>query len=227
MKIKDNFISIVVLGNFNPAILTPDFIKKICSAELGDALKWSSPPGPVKIISQITYKDVELMVDFDRFQVTQKNMEQMNNIVATKILREYLTKLPHTPISAAGLNFNCSLIIGEENNIQFEALYDAKEEDILSMLDSQREFFLQKSVHHKDGITLPEDINVTFPLGDNKKIAIAVQFEPKNVYINFNYEVAGLADQPERFLVLVDDYVNILSQFRLVRGRLIERIVAK
>jgi len=47
MKIAYNFVSLVTLGNFNPAIVTPDFLNKDCELNLGEPTDQSPPFVPV------------------------------------------------------------------------------------------------------------------------------------------------------------------------------------
>lgn len=223
MKTRLNFISIVVLGNFNPAILTPNFLKETCKVNLGEHQGWVSPPVGPKIVSQISYDNIELLIDFDRFQITERNVNKPDKIQATAVLKKYLSKLQHTPLVAAGINFNFSFLSNEDKSIDFERLYVAKPRDFLSLVGAE-EIILEKKETLGKRFRKPQNVIISFSIKGNRKGALSFRFEKNELHLNYNYELSNLQQEPKEFLILVDEYSEILSRFVRLRNALAKKV---
>jgi hypothetical protein len=114
MKVSYNFLSLVALGDFNPAIVTTDFLNNVCDLKLGDLIKQSDPNIPVHRF--LEFSRFKFIADINKFQILQEGIEggdiPQSNIV--KIFDAYYEKLPHTPLDAVGVNINCDLIDQKE-----------------------------------------------------------------------------------------------------------------
>jgi len=66
----NNYINMVVLGNFNPSILSHDFLVAECGFDLGNEPTEENPPMPV--VASLGYGDISFFADLGRLQITEK-----------------------------------------------------------------------------------------------------------------------------------------------------------
>ena len=224
MQFKNKFLSVVALGNFNPAILTPDFLEKICQLNLGPITEWKVPPQQARIMSNIIYERIELLVDFDRFQVMEKEVDNLKDVRLTEIFGEYIKKLPYTPLIAVGINFNFSLVPSEEETINFDPLFNADPDQLLHLVDSP-ELSFEKKGYYVRGTVVPNKLNITYPLAEERKISVNFTFGTTSG-LNFNYEIGGLRENPLKSLAIIQEYSNILDILEKAEKRILERILA-
>jgi len=100
----NNYINLVVLGNFNPNILTHNFLVAECGFNLGNKPIKENPPMPV--IASLEYDGISFFADLGRLQITEKNCKEPKQGKLPEYLATYLEKLPHTPITKCGANFS-------------------------------------------------------------------------------------------------------------------------
>ena len=95
--------AIVVLGSFNPAIFTPDWLEqhKLIGAE--DAEK--ARQGAIAVTRHVTRFETDWFI----LQVTDEQFSVTSNGPLTPTIKDLaigaLSLLPHTPVSALGVNF--------------------------------------------------------------------------------------------------------------------------
>jgi hypothetical protein len=104
MKTKNNFISIITLGNFNPAILTPSFLSEHCGYK---AISNSKPKGQTSpVASVIDFENITFLVELEKFQIMEKNLSNFKDNTIIDLALNYLQKLRFTPLFVMGINFN-------------------------------------------------------------------------------------------------------------------------
>ncbi|MEO8019719.1 MAG: hypothetical protein ABI769_18060 [Pseudomonadota bacterium] len=98
--------NVVVLGAWNPAILQPQWVAKQVFGIEGDlAVQWevsfvaNAPP-------RFTLGDVRFMPAYDRLTLVPQGLDAAQLATCENALRTILTSLPHTPISAFGINYS-------------------------------------------------------------------------------------------------------------------------
>jgi hypothetical protein len=105
--VREKFIilgsNVTVLGNFNPAILRPDFIEREF-AEWGLGQVALASDEAVSLVADIRYEKVRFFMDPNRMIVEDTNLVALENMNGPKIVRDYLRKLPYTPVKMIGLN---------------------------------------------------------------------------------------------------------------------------
>lgn len=91
----------VVVGKFNPHIITPDWLKKEAIAESDSAELLFGVSG-----REVTFRfktgRLEWQVDYNRLTITSDDVSQNTARKAAEVIE----KLPHTPLSALGNNFH-------------------------------------------------------------------------------------------------------------------------
>jgi len=107
MKISLNYIRLVALGNFNPAIVTPDFLNEVCELNLGEPTDQSSPIIPVH--KRLKFKNITFNIDLGRLEISQTGVANIHEVKIKDMFDVYYERLPYTPLSAVGVNINCEL----------------------------------------------------------------------------------------------------------------------
>ena len=112
---KNDYINLVVLGSFNPSILTHDFLVNECGFNLGNEPVSKSPPMPVVV--SLDYDNTSFFVDLGRLQITERSCKDPKLSQLPVYLNTYLQKLPYTPVTKCGANFSYELTV-EKNRLE-------------------------------------------------------------------------------------------------------------
>jgi hypothetical protein len=104
---KNNFVSIIALGNFNPAILTPQFLLEKC--HFRSEAKGEGQTTPV--VSSLDFNNVSFIMELEKFQIMEKDPSDFGSTSIVKLIFNYLELLAFTPVFVVGLNFNVDIEI--------------------------------------------------------------------------------------------------------------------
>ena len=80
MKIDYNFITLVALGSFNPAIFSPIFLNRVCELNLGEPVDQSPPDIPV--IRHLQFQNLKFTVEMNRLQIMETEIENITTDLA-------------------------------------------------------------------------------------------------------------------------------------------------
>jgi len=220
---KNDYINLVVLGSFNPAILTHEFLVEECGFDLPAKPDRKGPPMPV--VASIDYGSVAFFADLGRLQITQKNCDDPKSSKLPAYLRVYLEKLPYTPITKCGANFSCEVTVGKKK-------VEAIEERLRSDRGHFRESLESEAV----------DIEVCFELDDGQervrnwavrtrsrrheastvmKVARMATVEGV-IKVDFNYEVGNLDTERKRLNSVTSEYGEVVDLFNRQVQKLFE-----
>ena len=213
----NNCINLVVLGNFNPSILTHNFLVTECGFGLN---KPSKKDHHMPVMASLEYEDISFFADLGRLQITEKNCKEPRQSKLPEYLATYLEKLPYTPIIKCGANFSYSIEIKETKLNQIE-----------QKLATNRQYFCKAL--NATGIQL----EVIFSVNDNTEsvkkwilrtniqseesstIMTVQRAEKSKVTVDFNYEI-NLEQSRDKIKKLTDNYAEIydlfLSQFKKI-----------
>ena len=108
MRIDYNFITLVALGSFNPAIVSPHFLNTVCELNLGEPVDQSPPDIPV--IRHLQFQNLKFTVEMNRLEIMEPGIENITETRVLSIFNVYHKKLPYTPLKAVGVNINCDLL---------------------------------------------------------------------------------------------------------------------
>jgi hypothetical protein len=121
------FVNVVFIGNFNPQILTPQFLiekgvipasespfKEIVLNKERPFTEFTSTP----IIVLLQYGNIVMVVEQNRYQISD-NSESATfaNSPISKITKNYFSILEHTPIMLGGLNINGQIIFNNNEEL--------------------------------------------------------------------------------------------------------------
>lgn len=208
MDLKLNFVSTVVIGRFNPSILTVEFLKNECGIEIGEGKTVS--PAQVLIATEIHFREkgTQFLADLERFQVRESEISDIAEARSPEFVKIYLEKLPYTPIVACGVNFAYTIHLEEADKKGFQTflsnevvLFDLFQIDSYD-LDTER-----SHVNSKDTFTSLWNLNFEIKEGLKSNIRIRL-LEGDNVYeMNHNIEAPNL-DKDKEHLALITDNLH-------------------
>lgn len=178
MKKTNNFINIVALGNFNPAILSPLFLKEKCEFN-----NESIPKGETtSVATQIIYGNISFLMGIERFEIKEINVSNFSETIIVKFMNKYLEVLDYTPVYILGVNLNVE--IEKEQDEVISNLNNKKK--LLEVLKSNDILYTLTTVCSKE-----IESNVLWEL---KKIAneetanIMVHLKKNKFSVNYNVE---------------------------------------
>jgi len=106
MKIVDDSITLVIVGKWNKSILTPDWVSQYLFKTPTVQFEFSlNPDFPVRY----TADNIRLSLFTDKIIFTALIKDEAVFSRLESMARELVTLLPHTPISAFGINLSCSI----------------------------------------------------------------------------------------------------------------------
>lgn len=215
MKRKNNFASIVTMGNFNPAILTADFLEKQCSFDLGAEPQGQTTP----MMSNLSYGTVSFLVDFGRFQITESDVKTFEESKVADLLGKYLEVLCHTPLSVCGVNFNVTA--SDIDRRTLEKCFVTDREGLKEFLGAE-EMILDSKLRYKS-----EDENEYLMWNvssaaekPNVVEGLNVRKEKDGFTLNYNYEVGHLGGDGKRIALITEEYLEIVSRFESLFDKL-------
>ncbi|MEA1899978.1 MAG: hypothetical protein U9N47_04305 [Thermodesulfobacteriota bacterium] len=210
MKVDYNFITLVALGSFNPAIVSPDFLNTVCELNLGKPDDQSPPDIPV--IRHLEFQNLEFTVEMNRLQIMEKGIENITETRVLSIFNVYHEKLPYTPLKAVGVNINCDLFaeMGTETDALAKKISDAN--TYLEFFGSNKINVTESSLQTKtDKTWMSSNYHIENVRGLTRSINVTQKKDFLN--LNYNYE-AGVVDKHKSNLsLLLDGYEQFCHEF--------------
>jgi len=205
MKISYNYINLVALGNFNPGIVTPDFLNKVCELNLGEPTDQSPPEIPVH--KRLKFKNLIFTVDMQRLEISEIGAENIYEVKIKDMFDVYYERLPYTPLSAVGVNINCEL---PKTDILIEKIVNP--ETYLDFLNAREIEIAEKSLQTQDEKTW---LSSNYLIKDVRSLTRQVSISKKkdSLNINYNYEAGGLGQNKERLKLLLSGYKEFCDEF--------------
>ncbi len=206
MDLKLGFVSTVVIGRFNPSILTAEFLKNECGIEIGEGK--TVTPGQVPIAREIHFREkgTQFLADLERFQVRESEISDIAEARSPEFVRIYLERLPYTPIVACGVNFAYVIRLEEADKKGFQAFL--ANETVLFDLFQIDSFDLDTERSHVNGKNAFTRLwNLNFEIKEGLKLAIRIRLlERDNVYeMNHNIEAPNLDKNKEHLALITDN----------------------
>jgi hypothetical protein len=215
MDFKNDYINLVVLGSFNPAILTHEFLVRECGFDLLGEPDSKGPAMPVVVVVSLEYGNISFSADLGRLQIMEKNCADPKGSKIPEYLQVYLDKLPYTPITKCGANFSYRLAAEKSrlgqitqwlrndrdkfckalklNTITIEVVFavDQSKEEVVNWI-------LRTKADSYDASTM---LKIAMPISGNE------------VKIDFNYEVATLDKDRQRLSSVTANYGEVFDLF--------------
>ena len=210
MNVSHNFVSVVVLGNFNPAIVTPDFLNKVCLLNLGVLVEAS--PSNVPVFRSLRFQDLEIFIDLMRLSVTQKPIRDIRSTRVLEVFRSYFDKLPFTPISAVGVNINCEIRSQGDANTGNLGKKVRDINRIMGFFGVDALEVSEKILATKRGEEWKES---NFRIENVKNFIRQIEIKKKDnaVVLNYNYEAGQVEKEPQTVKMLLENYEDFCTEF--------------
>lgn len=204
MKISANFQSAVIIGAFNPMILTPDFLKNACGFKSDHKPKGQTTP----VASEIVFGNIHFLADLNKFQITVQGVNTFEEPFPWDLAVKYLSILQYTPLQMAGVNFNYTL-----SDFPVAALREMLKDpwtigSQLGIDPTQLVFTLRK--RNSDGLEI-EDLTVVHSVLGDIKNSVKFLLEGSSVIVNNNFEIGSLSDDRHRMSAITDHFSELVG----------------
>jgi len=212
---KNDYINLVVLGNFNPSILTHDFLVSDCGFDLGNEPTAKGPPIPV--VASLDYDKISFFADLGRLQITERNCKDPKLSQMPHYLNTYLQKLPYTPVTKCGANFSYELtaekarlenierwLRNDRNKLCETLQLKTLTLEVCLVIDNKKEktknWVLRTKIREYEASTM---MKVSYMPGSDNTIKL-----------DFNYEVGNLDKDKKLLNSVTADYANVVDLFK-------------
>lgn len=220
----NNYINLVVLGNFNPSILTHNFLVTECGFALGNKPIKENPPMPV--VASLEYDGISFFADLGRLQITEKNCKDPKQSKLPNYLGTYLEKLPHTPITKCGANFSYNVEIEKTKLNQIEQKLSSNRQYFCKTLDATEiQLEVIFSVNDKTETVKKWILRTIAQSGESSTIMTVQQAENSKVRIDFNYEIK-LEKSRDQITKITQDYAKIYDLFLFQFRKIFEGMIS-
>ena len=223
MEIKNSFVSTIVIGRFNPSILTPEFLKNQCNIDVGEVDYTTPKDVPVARELKIKEKNLSFFADLDRFQIKEFEVPDLSKVVGPEFVGRYLERLQYTPIFVCGINFN-DIIVLEEDEIEAVNKFINNEKVFFKLFETDRFRLESRKEHNIDGSVVNHLWVLTFSMKDGLKTSIRLGLvKDENVYeINHNIEIPTLQKNREKIKLITENYENNLNYHNEIMKKFLE-----
>lgn len=214
MEMQNEYINLVVLGSFNPAILTHDFLIQECGLDIAGEPSAQIPNMPV--VATVEYDSLSFFADLGRLQITEKNCSDPKSSRIPSYLKTYLEKLPHTPLTKCGANFSYSLSV---DTSKLESLAHWLKEDRqkfcetlqLEEVDLDVSFVVNKGTEAIKSWVVGTKVR-EYDAYTKMRVATLSRSDA-NTTIDFNYEITGLDADKDLLRGVTVDYPKVVDEF--------------
>ena len=210
MKIDYNFISLVALGSFNPAIVSPNFLNTECELNLGEPVDQSPPDIPV--IRHLQFQNLKFTVEMNRLQIMETGIANIAETRVLSIFNVYYAKLPYTPLKAVGVNINCDLLAEIETKIETLTKKVSNPSTYLDFFATNKINVTESSLKTKTAkIWMSSNYNIENVHGLTRSINVTQKKDFLN--LNYNYEAGAVDKHKSNLSLLLDGYEQFCDEF--------------
>jgi len=213
MKTSINYKSVVIIGSFNPMILTPSFLRDSCGFKSEHEPKGQTTP----VASEIRLGNTHFLAELSKLQITVQDLDSFDSLFPWDLAARYLDILKYTPLNMAGVNFNYALSGFDMTSLQ-NILQNPWEVGAKLDLDPTGMIFILRK-HNSEELGL-SDLTVVHQVYDNMKNTVKLTFDSPVLTINSNFEVDKLDSDREKIHVISERYDELVA----LNQRFIDRV---
>jgi hypothetical protein len=206
-----------VVGNFNPMILTHDFLIDVCRFnQLGESIKQT--PKQFGVVSEIIYQKFRWFMDLNRMIVENIGLQELSDFTSPELGVHYLEILPYTPVFAAGINIHTEVSISDPQ--EFWMRFSSPDAFIVALdkLDASNAEIISRMGISQQAFSLTE-CTLVFNRGSDVRISLRIKrvSSSDKIKIDFNHEWANFATQRhEKLTEIRKTYLDVANElFRL------------
>ncbi|MHB8280583.1 MAG: hypothetical protein ACYDIA_23500 [Candidatus Humimicrobiaceae bacterium] len=209
MFINNNFISLIFLGNFNPSILSLEFLRDKNILNIDDKLlREEAAP----IFKALEFKDIKIIIDLERLQITEENIHDFKNNRIIDIANSYISVLEYTPVTVAGINFNTNCKIENVNKI-LELNEDRVVLKYLKAISQRIDVSKELNLENEKYLNL----NFQYKISEDKLMQINLSNTNNGTFVlNYNFEIRNLKEVKENRFFLKENFLNIYNQYNSI-----------
>lgn len=211
IETKNNFLSIITIGSFNPAILTPDFL-----AKENIFISKAAPRGETSpVLSHLEFGNVSLVVELERFQIKHMEVDSFKNSPVISIITGYLKTLKYTPIATEGINFNIDMMNYSDSDGLLQ-IFNNPIKEIINYVEKADEYLIDVKAKVTSDKEEAHIINCKYNIDEGISISINLRkadLKDRKIVLNYNYEVKNIKSDKDRINIIPDNYTNILTRF--------------
>ena len=210
MELIPKLANIVVLGNFNPGILTANFLQETCKIPLKDPKVF--PQNPIE--SVVVSEKVTFIASLERFEVSEIDLKSFEGTKIHEYARTYLDTLRYTPVVAWGMNLNVDVKDINPKALQTHFLED---HSAVAKLLKAEQLVIKNEIKFVNGSKEISKYGLRFVVKASEIHGnVAIRINPDKTYnLKYNYEIRKKTD----FGLIKDQYKDRLKDFqRFVEG---------
>ncbi len=205
-----NFVNTVVIGKFNPAILTSGFLSTKCHMDFGNPLR--EQRAPQNLFSEIAYQSITWFMDLQRFQVQEVGLGGLEDFNSPEYVSRYLELLPYTPINMAGINAAISFTY--PNSLDFWGkLSDLN--FIMNVVSAYGATSCEVTYGNIVSIDKTPELRsvlIAFKTHEEAKIRMNIGLaQNEQIVADYNWEIGDVGNKPDRLSFLVDNRRDIIG----------------
>lgn len=211
MKVKNNFISVVSLGCFNPAILTPRFLKEKCGFETH-----LEPKGrTMTVASVINYGSTSFVVDLERFQIKHSDVDDFLRSTIVPVMVKYLTVLEYTPVEAIGINLNYD--ITETDVAEVRKMLQESSNKFFQVMRLSEATTTYKQYRKSDGTQELIEFDIAGQIDQNTVERLNILIKNNSLQINYNHEIRNLEQNRDSIKRIEQDWHSLVENDKVLR----------
>jgi hypothetical protein len=211
MEVKNNFMSVVSLGCFNPAILTPDFLKDYCGFTAHSAPTGRTTP----IATGLDYGSISFFVDLERFQIKHSDINDFQDSGVVAIMMKYLAVLEHTPLHAIGVNLNYEISGMHVANV-LQGLQKRRKavSEFLGLSESTTVYKFHSKGSELDQLV---ELDTSGPVDLDVVERLNVLIKDDSMQVNYNHEIRNLTKNRKLFEKMDTDWLSLIDKDKELR----------
>ena len=212
---KNEYINLVILGSFNPAILTHAFLVKHCGLDIAKEPKTNTPPVPV--FASLEYENISFFIDLGRLQITQKHCEDPKSSRLPFYLAAYIKTLPYTPLTKVGTNFSYQLTVSKERIMTVEGWLTSDRKKLCEILrlptvDLEVHSKIDANLESLTGWTIRAKV-ADYKAATTMKVS-RISGNDEKIQVDFNYEVGNLEKDANLLKAITEEYSKVVDLFQ-------------
>lgn len=211
MEVKNNFVSVVSLGCFNPAILTPEFLKEKCGFKTPAEPKGRTTP----VATGLDYGSILFLLDLERFQIKHSDLKKFQDSNIVTIMMAYLDVLQHTPLDAVGVNLNYD-IAGQPSGYVLKRLRE-KEKALSAFLKLSESLTVHKVRRKMDEPGEIIELDISGPVDENTVERLNITVRNQSLRVNYNHEIKNLRKNRKLLARMKTDWPSLLDKDEQLR----------
>lgn len=205
MITRANFKSVIVIGAFNPSILTPDFLVESC----GFASEHEPEGRTTPVTAEITYGNTRFLTELNKLQIMVSSPQDFSLVFPIDMAIKYLHVLEYTPLNLIGINMNYTLFEANTSGLResFSSALTAGE--VLNVDPISAAVKLEKP--NGEGLEFSE-ATVVYPVNNDIKGNLKLEIADKDLTVNCNFEIGRLDKDRSRVDLLLSEYERLSAE---------------